>query len=153
MPRPSPINPGWGQGCPQASRGRGTLGMVWGLVPAAACSPLRLGVLQPPATLAPKSSPMPSLRPPAKVARHKEVRRDARRRSQREYRLIVQLPDETHLWQARLERAGEVLEFQSPLELLAWLEADFQREDCDKEVNQDETRVDSDLAFGRDGRL
>jgi len=48
--------------------------------------------------------------------------------SKREYRLIVQPPDETHPWQARLERAGEVLEFQSPLELLAWLEADFQRE-------------------------
>ncbi|GIW33958.1 hypothetical protein [Meiothermus sp.] len=43
--------------------------------------------------------------------------------SKREYRLIVQPPDETHPWQARLERAGEVLEFESPLELVAWLEA------------------------------
>lgn len=48
--------------------------------------------------------------------------------SQREYRLIVRLPDETHPWQARLERAGEVLEFASPLELVAWLEAAFHRE-------------------------
>ena len=46
--------------------------------------------------------------------------------SKREYRLIVQPPDETHPWQARLERAGEVLEFESPLELVAWLEADFE---------------------------
>ncbi|MBO1438496.1 hypothetical protein [Meiothermus sp. CFH 77666] len=48
--------------------------------------------------------------------------------SKREYRLIVQPPDETHPWQARLERAGEVLEFESPLELVAWLEANFEHE-------------------------
>ncbi len=49
-------------------------------------------------------------------------------KSKREYRLIVQPPDETHPRQARLERAGEVLEFESPLELVALLEANFEHE-------------------------
>ncbi|MCL6525802.1 MAG: hypothetical protein K6T57_02870 [Thermaceae bacterium] len=48
--------------------------------------------------------------------------------TKREYRLIVRPPDETHPWQARLEWAGEVLEFESPLELVAWLEANFEHE-------------------------
>lgn len=43
--------------------------------------------------------------------------------AQKEFRLLIQIPDETHPWHARLEGEGEVREFESPLELLEWLEA------------------------------
>ncbi|HEU4742358.1 MAG TPA: hypothetical protein VFS50_12265 [Meiothermus sp.] len=46
---------------------------------------------------------------------------------QQEFKLFIHPPDLTHPWHARLEREGEVLEFESPLELLAWLEAQFKR--------------------------
>lgn len=39
-----------------------------------------------------------------------------------EFKLIIQTPDETRVWQARLERGEEVYQFDSPLELVAWLE-------------------------------
>lgn len=47
--------------------------------------------------------------------------------SEREFRLIIQTLDEAHSWRARLERAGKVREFESPLELLEWLEAKLKR--------------------------
>lgn len=41
---------------------------------------------------------------------------------QQEFKLFIQPPDEAHPWHARLERKGEVLEFESPLALVEWLE-------------------------------
>lgn len=42
---------------------------------------------------------------------------------QKEFRLLIRTPDQTHPWHARLEGEGEAREFESPLELLEWLEA------------------------------
>jgi hypothetical protein len=47
--------------------------------------------------------------------------------TQKEFRLLIQTPDETHPWHARLEGEGEVFNFESPLELLEWLEAQLKR--------------------------
>lgn len=44
---------------------------------------------------------------------------------EQKFRLIIQAPDGAHPWRARLERNEEVHEFDSPLELLEWLEAQY----------------------------
>lgn len=46
---------------------------------------------------------------------------------QKEFRLLIQTPDETHPWHAWLQRGEEVREFDSPLELLEWLEASLEQ--------------------------
>ena len=40
----------------------------------------------------------------------------------RHYKLTIQPPSPGQPWQARLERGPEVFEFDSPLDLVAWLE-------------------------------